>query len=50
MTLQDSGATDTARDTLALALYWLEDVVSQLVRVYMEQTSTRTTTQQRTGT
>ena len=50
MTLQESGAIDTARDTLALALYWLEDVVSQLVRVYMEQTSTRTTTQQRTGT
>ena len=42
--------TDTARDTLALALYWLEDVVSQLVRVYMEQASTRTTAQQRTGT
>jgi len=50
MTLQESGAIDTARDTLALALYWLEEVVSQLVRVYMEQTSTRTTTQQRTGT
>ena len=50
MTLQESGATDTARDTLALALYWLEDVVSQLVRVYMEQTSTRTSTQRRTGT
>ena len=50
MTLQESGATDTARDTLALALYWLEEVVSQLVRVYMEQTSPRTTTQQRTGT
>ncbi len=50
MTLQESGATDTARDALALALYWLEDVVSQLVRVYIEQTSTRTTTQQRTGT
>ena len=50
MTLQESGATDTARDTLALALHWLEEVVSQLVRVYLEQTSTRTTTQQRTGT
>jgi len=50
MTLQESGATDTARDTLALALYWLEDVVSQLVRVYREQASTRTTAQQRTGT
>jgi hypothetical protein len=37
MTLQESGTTDTARDTLALALYWLEDVASQLVRVYMEQ-------------
>ena len=48
MTLQESGATDTARDTLALTLYWLEDVVSQLVRVYMEQASTRTTAQQRT--
>jgi hypothetical protein len=50
MMLQESGATDTARDTLALALYWLEDVVSQLVRVYMEQASTRTTTQRPTGT
>ena len=50
ITLQESGATDTARDTLALALYWLEDVVSQLVRVYMERASTRTITQQRTGT
>ena len=50
MTLQESGATDTARDTLALALYWLEDVVSQLVRVYMEQASTRTTARRRTGT
>jgi hypothetical protein len=50
MTLRESGATDTARDTLALALYWLEDVVSQLVRVYMEQASTRTTVQRRTGT
>ena len=50
MTLQESGATDTARDTLALALYWLEDVVSQLVRVYMEQASTSTTVQRRTGT
>jgi len=43
MTLQASGATDTARDTLALALYWLEDVVSQLVRLYREQASTKTT-------
>jgi hypothetical protein len=43
MTLQESGATDTARDTLALALYWLEDVVSQLVRLYREQASTKTT-------
>ena len=34
MTLQESGTTDTARDSLALALYWLEDVVSQLVRLY----------------
>jgi hypothetical protein len=50
MTLQESGATDTARDTLALALYWLEDVVSQLVRVYMEQANTRTTARRRTGT
>ena len=50
MTLQESGATDTAKDTLALALYWLEDVVSQLVRVYMEQASIRTTTHRRTGT
>jgi len=50
MTLQASGASDTATDTLALALYWLEDVVSQLVRVYMEQTSTSMTTQRRTGT
>jgi hypothetical protein len=50
MTLQESGATDTARDTLALALYWLEDVVSQLVRVYREQGSTRTTARRRTGT
>lgn len=50
MTLQESGATDTARDTLALALYWFEDVVSQLVRVYMEQASTRTTAQRPTGT
>lgn len=46
MTLQESGATDTARDTLALALYWLEDVVSQLVRVYIGQASPRTTAQQ----
>jgi hypothetical protein len=50
MTLYESGATDTAKDTLALALYWLEDVVSQLVRVYMEHASTRTLAQQRTGT
>jgi len=50
MTLQESGATDTARDTLALALYWLEDVVIQLVRLYREQASTKTTAQQRTGT
>jgi hypothetical protein len=50
MTLQESGATDTARDTLALALYWFEDVVSQLVRIYMEQASTRTTAQRPTGT
>jgi hypothetical protein len=49
-TLQESGTTDTARDSLALALYWFEDVVSQLVRVYMEQASPRTTAQQRTGT
>ena len=49
-TLQESETTDTARDSLALALYWLEDVVSQLVRVYVEQTSTRTTAQRRTGT
>jgi len=50
MTLQESGATDTAKDSLALALYWLEDVVSQLVRVYMEQASITTTTHRRTGT
>ena len=50
MTLQESGATDTARDTLALALYWLEDVVSQLMRVYIEQGSTRTSARRRTGT
>jgi hypothetical protein len=50
MTLHARGATNTARDTLALALYWLEDVVSQLVRVYMEQANTRTPAQQRTGT
>ena len=50
MTLQESETTDTARDTLALALYWLEDVVSQLVRVYMEQASTSTTIHRRTGT
>ena len=50
MTLQESGADNTARDTLALALYWLEDVVRQLVRAYMEQANTRTTAQRRTGT
>jgi len=50
MTLQESGTTDTARDTLALALYWLEDIVSQLLRVYREQTDTRATAQRRTGT
>jgi hypothetical protein len=50
MTLQESETTDTARDTLALALYWLEDVVSQLVHVYMEQASTSTTIHRRTGT
>jgi hypothetical protein len=50
MTLQESGTTDTARDTLALALYWFEDVVRQLVRVYMEQASTRTIARRRTGT
>jgi hypothetical protein len=50
MTLQESRATDTAKDTLALALYWLENVVRQLVHVYIEQTSTRTSTQRRTGT
>ncbi len=50
MTLQESGATDTAKDTLAFALYWLEDVVSHLVRISMEQTSTRTTARRRTGT
>ena len=50
MTLQASGVTDTAKNTLALALYWFEDVVSQLVRVYMEQASIRTTTQRPTGT
>jgi hypothetical protein len=50
ITLQESGATDTAKDSLALALYWLEDVVSQLVRVYMEQASITTTTHRRTGT
>jgi hypothetical protein len=48
--LQESGATDTAKATLAPALYWLEDLVSQLVRVYMEQTSAKTTSQRRTGT
>jgi hypothetical protein len=50
MTLHESGATDTARDTLALALYWLEDVVRQLVRLYMEQARTSTPARQRTGT
>jgi hypothetical protein len=50
MTLQESGVNDTARDTLAFALSWLEDVVSQLVRVYMEQASTRISAQRRTGT
>jgi len=50
MTLRESGTTDTARDTLALALYWLEDVVSQLVRLYKEHASPKTTAQQRTGT
>ena len=50
MTLQESGATGTAKDTLALALYWLEDMVSQLARAYMEQTSTRMSPQRRTGT
>ena len=50
MILQERGATDTARDALALALYWLEDVVIQLVRLYREQASTKTTAQQRTGT
>ena len=50
MTLQESGTTDIARDTLALALYWLEDVVSQLMRVYIEQGSTRTSARRRTGT
>ena len=50
MTLHASEATDTARDTLALALYWFEEVVSQLVRVYMEQAGTRTPAQQRIGT
>jgi hypothetical protein len=50
MTLHESGTTDTARDTLALALYWLAEVVSQLVRVSMEQASTRMTAQRRAGT
>jgi hypothetical protein len=50
MTLQESGADNAAKDTLALALYWLEDVVRQLVHVYMEQASTKTTAQRRTGT
>ena len=50
MTLQESGATDTARDTLALTLYWFEDVVSQMVRAYMEQARPRTTAQRPTGT
>ena len=49
-TLQESGATNTARDAMALALYLLEDVVSQLVRLYKEQANTKTTAQQRTGT
>jgi hypothetical protein len=49
-TLHESGTTDNARDALALALYWLEDVVSQLVRVSMAQASTRTAAQRRTGT
>jgi hypothetical protein len=50
MTLQESGATGTARDTLAFGLYWLKDVVSQLLRVYMEQESTRTSAKRPTGT
>ena len=50
MTLQESEATDTARDALALALYWLEGVVSQLVHLYRKQASTKTTAQQHTGT
>ena len=49
-TLHESGATGNARDTLALALYGLEDVVSQLVRTSMEQAASRTTVQRRTGT
>ena len=35
---------------MALALYLLEDVVSQLVRLYKEQANTKTTAQPRTGT
>ena len=50
MTLRESGACDTAKDTLAFALYWLEDVVRQLVHVYMEQAGTTTTAPRRTGT
>ena len=50
MTLHESGASDTARDTLALALCWLADMVSQLVRVSMEQASTTTVAHRRTGT
>jgi hypothetical protein len=49
-TLHESGTTDTARDALALALYWLEDVVRPLVRLSMEQAASRTTAQRRTGT
>jgi hypothetical protein len=49
-TLHESGTTDNARDALAFALYWLEDVVSQLVRVSMTQAASRTTAQRRTGT
>jgi hypothetical protein len=49
-TLHESGTTDNARDALAFALYWLEDVVSQLVRVSMAQATSRTTAQRRTGT
>ena len=49
-TLHESGTTDSTRDALALALYWPEDVISQLVRVSMEQANSRTTAQRRTGT